>query len=257
MRKNNQKGFTLILSLVLLLVMSLMGGALIVISSGDHQSNNTSDQYQQTFYVAEHALIEAEKRVINRMIGPWTEISSISSAPVGSTPTEITAHNNYIAQLTATAIDGLARNTDGRDIPINTVTPTETPCFKSFRNLIRTDSGGDLTLVTDHFVNQNFGSLIEPILNRPGDVGLEADDADKEKEYLKRFRYEFFSINVGSSTFKGAGASLKKTSTNVQRQGTSYRIYGCGYLMPNGTDLGEYDDPEILIPLETLVVLSS
>ena len=257
MKKNNQKGFTLILSLVLLLVMSLMGGALIVISSGDHQSNNTSDQYQQTFYVAEHALIEAEKRVINRMIGPWTEISSISSAPVGSTPTEITAHNNYIAQLTASAIDGLARHTDGRDIPRNTVTPTETPCFKSFRNLIRTDSGGDLTLVTDHFVNQNFGSLIEPILNRPGDVGLEADDADKEKEYLKRFRYEFFSINVGSSTFKGAGASLKKTSTNVQRQGTSYRIYGCGYLMPNGADLGEYDDPEILIPLETLVVLSS
>ena len=127
MRKNNQKGFTLILSLVLLLVMSLMGGALIVISSGDHQSNNTSDQYQQTFYVAEHALIEAEKRIINRMIGPWTEISSISSAPVGSTPTEITAHNNYIDQLRATAIDGLARNTDGRDIPINTVTPTETP----------------------------------------------------------------------------------------------------------------------------------
>ena len=165
--------------------------------------------------------------------------------------------SNYIAQLTATAIDGLARHTDGRDTPRNTVTPTETPCFKSFRNLIRTDGGGDLTLVTDHFVNQNFGSLIEPILSRPGDVGLEADDADKEKEYLKRFRYEFFSINVGSSTFKGAGASLKKTSTNVQRQGTSYRIYGCGYLMPNGADLGVYDDPEILIPLETLVVLSS
>lgn len=38
MKKNNQNGFTLILSLVMLLVMSLMGGALIVISSGDHQS---------------------------------------------------------------------------------------------------------------------------------------------------------------------------------------------------------------------------
>ena len=46
MKKNNHNGgFTLILSLVLLLVMSLMGGTLIVISSGDHQSNNTSDQY--------------------------------------------------------------------------------------------------------------------------------------------------------------------------------------------------------------------
>ena len=49
MNKNNQKGFTLILSLVLLLVMSLMGGSLIVIASSDHQSNNTSDEYQQTF----------------------------------------------------------------------------------------------------------------------------------------------------------------------------------------------------------------
>ena len=51
--------------------MSLMGGSLIVISSGDHQSNNTSDEYQQTFYVAEHALVEAEKHIINEMIGPW------------------------------------------------------------------------------------------------------------------------------------------------------------------------------------------
>ena len=184
MKKNNQNGFTLILSLVMLLVMSLMGGALIVISSGDHQSNNTSDQYQQTFYVAEHALIEAEKRIINRMIGPWTEVSTITTPPVGSTPTEITAHNNYIEQLTATAIDGFARNTDGRDTPRNTLTPVETPCFKSFRNLIRNDSGGNLSLVTDHFTNQNFGSLIEPILNTPSDVGLEADDAEKEKEYF-------------------------------------------------------------------------
>ncbi|MDC0922367.1 pilus assembly protein PilZ, partial [Candidatus Pelagibacter sp.] len=112
-------------------------------------------------------------------------------------------------------------------------------------------------LVTDHFTNQNFGSLIEPILNSPSDVGLEADDAEKEKEYLKRYRYEFFSINVGSSTFKGAGASLKKTSTNTQRQGTAYRIYGCGYLMPKGAELGEFEDPEILIPLETLIILSS
>ena len=71
MIKKNQNGFTLILSLVLLLVMSLMGGSLIVIASGDHQSNNTSDQYQQTFYVAEHALIEAQKHLINRMKGPW------------------------------------------------------------------------------------------------------------------------------------------------------------------------------------------
>ena len=57
MKQSSEKGFALVLSLVLLLVMSLMGGALIVVASGDHKNNNTSDEYQQTFYVAETALI--------------------------------------------------------------------------------------------------------------------------------------------------------------------------------------------------------
>ena len=65
MNRKNEKGFALILSLVLLLVMSLMGGSLIVISAGDHQSNNTSDDFQQTFYVAETALLEGEKYLTN------------------------------------------------------------------------------------------------------------------------------------------------------------------------------------------------
>ena len=69
MIKKNEKGFTLILSLVLLLAMSLMGGGLIVISSSDHQSNNSSDEFQQTFYVAEHGLMEAQKSLINKMMG--------------------------------------------------------------------------------------------------------------------------------------------------------------------------------------------
>ena len=40
MKNKNEKGFALVLSLVLMIVMSLMGGALIIISSGDHASNN-------------------------------------------------------------------------------------------------------------------------------------------------------------------------------------------------------------------------
>ena len=71
MKKNNEKGFALVLSLVLLMAMSLMGGALIVISASDHQSNNISDEYQQTFYVAESALYEGEKYVINQFLGPY------------------------------------------------------------------------------------------------------------------------------------------------------------------------------------------
>ena len=59
------------MSLVLLMVMSLMGGALIVISASDHRSNNISDEYQQTFYVAETALFEGEKYLVNQFLGPY------------------------------------------------------------------------------------------------------------------------------------------------------------------------------------------
>ena len=71
MIKKNEKGFALVLSLVLLMAMTLMGGALIVISASDHRSNNTGDEYQQTFYVAETALYEGEKYVLNQFLGPY------------------------------------------------------------------------------------------------------------------------------------------------------------------------------------------
>jgi len=243
MNKNNQKGFTLILSLVLLLVMSLMGGSLIVISSSDHQSNNTSDEYQQTFYVAEHALIEAEKYVINQMIGPWKNAEGKD------------AYDNYVNKLQSLATNNnFARQTDastpwpnGRGIPTNIINVSSTPCSNSFRNLLK--DGDSNTLVAAHQTLWNFGELIEPILT--------AESApDKEIEHMKRYRWEFFVINVGRSTFKGAGTSLKKTSTNAQQQGNAYKLYGCGYLMPKGAALTDIDDPEILIPLETLVILS-
>ena len=68
----NENGFAMVLSLVLLLAMSLMGGALILISSGDHQSNNDSDQYQQTFYMAEMALLAGEQYLTDQQSGPGT-----------------------------------------------------------------------------------------------------------------------------------------------------------------------------------------
>ena len=71
MNRKKEKGFALVLSLVLLMAMSLMGGALIVISASDHQSNNVSDEYQQTFYVAETALYEGEKYLLNQFLGPY------------------------------------------------------------------------------------------------------------------------------------------------------------------------------------------
>jgi hypothetical protein len=253
----NEKGFALVLSLILLLVMSLMGGALIVISSGDHQSNNTSDQYQQAFYVAETGLLEGEKKIINQFLGPWTQKNDISGPGVGATVDETDAHNLYLNSLTVDE-GGDVRHTNDRSLPRNQINAIDTNCFKSFRNIKRADFQ-----VTHHVVNQNFGKLIEPIFGTPGEVDkLATDDVKvmekltKEKEYLKRFRYEFFSVNIGSAPYLGTGSSIKKTSNNSQSLGTAYKIYACGIMVAQGTELDDYDgEEEIIIPLETVMVM--
>ena len=257
MMNKNEKGFALVLSLILLLVMSLMGGALIVISSGDHQSNNTSDQYQQAFYVAETGLLEGEKKIINQFLGPWTQKTDISGPGEEATVDEKEAHDLYLNSLTADE-GGDVRHTNDRSLPRNQINAIDTNCFKSFRNIKRADFQ-----VTHHIVNQNFGKLIEPIFGTPGEVDkLATDDVKvmekltKEKEYLKRFRYEFFSVNIGSAPYLGTGSSIKKTSNNSQSLGTAYKIYACGIMVAQGTELDDYDgEEEIIIPLETVMVM--
>ncbi len=220
-KKNKQKGFALVLSLVLLLAMSLMGGGLVVIASSDHQGNNSSDEYQQTFYVAETALMQAEKSLINRMMGP-----------VGASG---------------------ERDTSQREIPRNALAtdpgPNQTPCYRSFKNLSRDPN----FRVVEQVENQSFFDLVQPIFDIT-DFAIHStvdtdDEIQKERQRLQLFRYEFFSVNSGTSIYKGSGVSLKKTSGTTQRQGTAYRVYGCGML-------GNVNNPQIIIPLETIVVLS-
>ena len=95
--KKNEQGFALVLSLVLMLAMSLMGGALIVISAGDHQSNNKSDEYQQTFYIAETALIEGEKYVLNQFLGPWSTQNHVRDTSKRNLPANNTQWNGNMA----------------------------------------------------------------------------------------------------------------------------------------------------------------
>ena len=196
--------------------------ALIVVASSDHQGNNSSDEYQQTFFVAETALMQAEKSLIDKMMGP-------------------------------VALDSGNRNRAARIIPVNggvdADAPNQTPCFRSFRNLSRDDT----FRVVEQIENQSFFSLIEPIFTDPSFPLVATIDTEgaieDEREKLQQYRYEFFSVNSGTSIYKGAGGSLKKTSENTQRQGTAYRIYGCGMM-------GNANNPEILIPLEKIIVLS-
>ena len=226
MIKNKERGFALVLALVLLLAMSLMGGSLVVTASSDHRGNNSSDEYQQAFYVAETALLEAQKSLMDKMIGPINVASGM-------------------------------RSYENRRMPINQSDPVEgtredlnlTPCVKSFKNI---DSrAGSTFRVVEYVRDQNFYDIIQPIIE--GDrintnLGTPEEIA-QETEKLQTFRYEYLSVLAGMETFTGTGTSVKKTQFNAQKRGAAYRIYGCGIM-------GSVDRPDILIPLETLVILS-
>ena len=215
--KNNKRGFALILSIVLFLVMSLMGGSLVVIASGDHRSNNYTDHYQQTFYVAETALLEAEKYLVNTYLGlKKREIASNGDESLG--PADPANKGKH---------------------PLNSNTADNgSVCYKSFKNII------NLTDVVVHHKNGSFLNIIYPALIA-SDLSDPTAADDKEADYLDKFKYEYFMENVGDADFTETGSSIALGSLDVINRGTAYRIYACGI----------YDSNEMVIPLESLVVL--
>jgi len=204
MRNNNEQGFALVLSLVLMLAMSLMGGALIVISAGDHKSNNTSDEYQQTFYVAETALLEGEKYVLNQFLGPWNTSNHKRDLTKRNLPANSTTlfrgnmtRKNYIPA------DRFYFN-------------TKQSCFASFKDLDRTS----IKVVAAE--SWNFGDVIRDSFNAA------STDEKREAEKLKGYYYEYFITRIGAAPFRGYGSSIKKEATDTGNDGMAYRIYGCG-----------------------------
>ena len=221
-----QKGFALVLALVLLVVMSLMGGALIVVASGDHEKNNISDNYQQTFYVAETALIEGEKYLINQHLGPWKSDGTRDK-------------RNIIPNNKTTKFDGIMTKINYADTKYKTedwYVDTKKKCFNSFSG-IKQD---DFKIVAAE--SNNFGILLSESLS-----ALTIDDIEKKQlNKLKNFYYELFISKGGSASFTGSGSSIKKSATDSTNLGISYKIYGCGIY--GGED-------RMVVALESSVVL--
>ena len=222
MNRKNEKGFTLVLSLVLLMAMSLMGGALIVISASDHQSNNVSDEYQQTFYVAETALYEGEKYLLNQFLGPY----------------------NTIGKRIATKRSLLSNNTTNFNPAGN---PNLNPCYNSFQDIDRATfksvkGPSPKTPLSTSFKDVKFEENYYTFL---GSNVIQDGINKKEKERMQKFYYQYFLTQVGSAPFKGYGTSIKKDATDAGNDGMAYRIYGCG----------NFDNGTIIVPLESTLVL--
>jgi len=226
MKNKNEQGFALVLSLVLLLAMSLMGGALIVISAGDHQSNNTSDEYQQTFYVAETALIEGEKFLLNQYLGPWNTSTHNRDTSLRNLPSNGTSNWN------GTIVNANRKNyTTSSSFYYN----TNNYCYNSFKDI---DKSAFKIVVAESW---NFGQIIRDSFNSNASV-TEQEEADK----LKKYFYEFFLVQIGAAPFRGYGSSIKKGATDTGNDGMAYRVFGCGI---------RAGDDRMIISLESTVVL--
>ena len=296
MNNNKEKGFALVLSIILLIVMSLMGGSLIVISSGDHQSNNSSDQYQQTFYVAEAGLLEGEKWILDKYLGPWmnsvpNDDEVLGPRPDGAGPAAVWDVKNEIWQDTKTEYtskseNGFFRHTFIRGPAQNDtkVARDSSQCLMSFKN-IDTDGDDNVSIIGKGQlpVEKSFLDIVGPLLCTgsnaecldPDSTSFNTDDEvinergdnprdfqEKEKfiraefNFLKRFAYEYFIVNVGAAAYRNDGSSIATDVSNVDSQGTAYKIYSCGILYGPGSR-GEFHngEVEILIPLESIVVM--
>ena len=227
MNRKNEKGFTLVLSLVLLMAMSLMGGALIVISASDHQSNNVSDEYQQTFYVAETALYEGEKYLLNQFLGPY---NSSGKRDVSKRSLLSNSTTNF--------------NPAGN--------PNLNPCYNSFQDLDRATFKSVKGPPPDQPLSTSFKDVKfeKNYYDFLGSNVIQAGKNNKERDRMKKFYYQYFLTQVGSAPFKGYGTSIKKDATDAGSDGMAYRIYGCGLFVPNNIN-----NPQIVVPLESTMIL--
>ena len=225
MINNNEKGFALVLSLVLMLVMSLMGGALIVISAGDHQSNNRSDEYQQTFYVAETALLEGERYVLNQSLGPWNISNHQRDMSKRNLPNNTLSFPTNMTQ----------KNYNSKSMSSDNYLSQSDTCYNSFQ----VNKPKDYKVVVAE--SWNFGVILDDSI---GSRTIPKNEIDK----LKKFYYQYFIEQVGSAPFKGTGTSVKKQAGNTGSDGVAYRVYGCGIKK-------EKDDINLVVALESVIVL--
>jgi hypothetical protein len=198
--------------------MSLMGGALIVISASDHQSNNVSDEFQQTFYVAETALLEGEKYIINQFLGPYKNDGDRDTKKSGLIPNNTTVTDPPHADVAAC---------------YNSFSDIDRLTFKAAFGPLPTDPDSDAKTVV--YADVNYRTFITDNV---------IDDA-KERTRLAKFKFQYFITQIGVATFKGKGQSIKKGATDAANNGMAYRIYGCGI----------FDNGKIIVPLESTLVL--
>ncbi len=80
---------------------------------------------------------------------------------------------------------------------------------------------------------------------------------DDELAYLKRFEYEYFIVNVGEAPLMVSGSSINVGQKDTMQLGTAYKLYACGIFYGRSilAAADHNSDPEIIIPLESIIIM--
>ena len=97
--KKSERGFALVLALLLLVVMSLMGASLVLIASSDHKQNSLLDSNQQAFYAAETGITIAKKWIV--------DTSSSKTLSPGGSPAITFCKTNFFPNLNQGSIKAI------------------------------------------------------------------------------------------------------------------------------------------------------
>ena len=119
---------------------------------------------------------------------------------------------------------------------------TNNVCYNSFGDLPK-------PIKVAHAESNNYGELLMK------SFGSTSDAEKKEAEYLQRYFYEFFVIQIGPAPFRGTGASIKKKATNTSADGMAYRIFACGIFNADDVTDSNNSKKRVIVPLESIVVL--
>ncbi len=245
---NGKEGFALVLSIILLLAMSLVGGALIAISSGDHKANNASADYQQTFYVAEAGLIEGEKYVINTFKGDYDIATDLRDNGT---------HLDIFDESNESTVDDLITTTD-KDPITNNDLPNVSKCFDSFIDVskakfrfakLKKNDPKDPDLPVK-FKKKFFDHIGGDALLAKAPIA--SGDVAREKKLLENYYFEYFVARRDEKVrYVVTGNSIRQTSGSIgsgsAKLGYEYTVFACG--------MNSEDGDGLIVPLISTIIL--
>jgi len=199
-KHKSEEGFAIALSVLLLVIMSLMGASLVVITSNDHKQNSKRDVYQQTFYAAETGISLAKQMLINHV--------KSKGLPKNPRVNIISQSNNYCPASLFLSLKNKSSEVYYHPIEnMNKVNYHE----KTLDNEINAKSGGQATDESRRLAKYSYYFFV-----------TYAPDIDKNTKNEK-------TQTVSSSTGSGSSAAV---GTSYKNQGSStayyYSIFSCG-----------------------------